>query len=576
MIFDALTLYAVVEELKAVEGHLVSDVYQPTETEVVLHFRAAGSHRMFLLSAHPQLARAHFTERKIPNPAVPPNFCMLLRKHLEGTRLEGAVQEGPFDRILSLTFARRNDFPRRLVAEMMGRHSNIILLDDEEKILGAAKNITHRINRYREVLPGRAYVRPPGGDKANPLQVSQAEFLRWAEKVPAGTPLARWLMDTFNGMGTFIAREIAVRSGAENVRSDPAGCWEAFWSVFRAARQGFEPVVIEGEEGRSVSCWVLPSVQHPAQRQRRTETASQALDEAGWEVSHRVRTGQIRQELASEIAEEAGWREQNSRQLEHAIEEGNRAESYRQMGDLVLAGLGRIERGAASWKTMNYYDPEMAEVTIELDPKLGPKENAQRYFDRARKAREGALVAAERLVKNKEETALFQEAARSLEAAEGDEAIRQIRRRLVEAGLLPPQEERLPSRKMKEKDPFAGHKIRQFTTADGWEILVGENNQANDFLTTKYAAPDDLWLHVRMAPSAHGIIRTQKRPDAIPPHVIEEAARLVARHSDSKHAALVPVDYALRRFVRKPKGSPPGKVIYQNEKTVFVETALNP
>jgi len=575
MVFDALTLSAIVTELQEVKGYLVSDIYQPTDTEIILHFRVAGSHRMFLISAHPQLARAHFTTHRPPNPPTPPNFCMLLRKHLEGAHLEEARQEGPFDRILWLTFSRRSDFPRRLVVEMMGRHSNIILLDEERTILGAIKLITRRVNRYREVLPGRPYIDPPRGDRLNPFQMSQGEFLHRAEQAPAHTLASHWLMDTFMGIGLFLANEIVLRSGVQDLHEKPERLWDAFWEVLKAARHGFEPVVIENERGEPASCWVYPTVQYPPERQRRAERVSQALDETGWVIGHRTQVGELRQDLTSEIEEEIEWRRENSRQLEHALQEGGRAGFYRQMGDLILTGLGQIPRGASEWHTINYYDPEMKEIAIPLDPKIGPQENAQRYFDRAHKAREGAATAARRLERSRKEITLLEEAARRLSQAEDDEAIRQIRRDLVQAGLLRPQEERLPSKKAKIKDPFRGHKIHQFVTADGWEILIGENNQANDFLTTKIASPDDWWLHVRMAPSAHGVIRTQKRPEAVPPLVIEEAARLVARHSDSKHAALVPVDYTLRRYVRKPKGSPPGKVLYQNEKTIFVEPGLN-
>ncbi len=579
--FDSLTLRAVVAELRArLIGGQVQDIRQPSATELRLGIRSQGRNQILALSCDARFARVHLTSHKPPNAAVPPSFCMAIRKHCEGAVVRDIRQRG-FDRIIEIEIGTRSSEADTsttvLVAELMGKHSNLILVSATGAVLEAAKRISHRINRFREVLPGLPYLPPPPeqGDKLDPFAAGTVEAV--ASVLSVSPPVdakecAVWLVERVAGMSPFLAQNVAMQLFQED--SDLSARLPQVWkAVFGAADRGeFRPVAIVVAE-RAVSAYPFPSAQIPVELQMPVPELNAALDAAYSGAVVRAGSSAIASELRGQIDKDRKRLQRQQEIAERAIREADRAEEYKQCGELVLANLWQIQPGATTITVQDYFDSDLGERTIALDPKLSPQENADALFRRYRKIRDGQVTAETRRV---EAAALLVplEVARAKlkeweESEKGTEAeIRQLRDELKGRGLLvqhgAPEEGAAPG------PDLQGHKIRRLTSPEGYEILIGETATANDYLTLRLAASNDLWLHVRASTSAHVIIKTHGRPEAVPRSVIEYAALLCARHSSQKHSGLVPVDYTLKKHVRKPRGAAPGSADYHHETTLHI------
>jgi predicted ribosome quality control (RQC) complex YloA/Tae2 family protein len=367
--------------------------------------------------------------------------------------------------------------------------------------------------------------------------------------------------------------QTAPSSLARNAQAGEAGLEAAWDFIFGAMARGERhPVALHTPEP---AAYPVPVVQVPAEAQTPVEDLNRALDAA-----YAARLEQAG--FVSLIAEFAGRVEQALKRLrrreqsvERALQEAERAETYQQSGELLLANLWRVQPGDTSVTVTDYYALEPVERAISLDAQLSPQENADAYFRRARKTRAAAARAQEERAAVRQDMERLETAARALALwrAEGpgaEETVRRLREELTAEGLLRSDRTGETEGDRRARPDFQGHKIRRYTTPEGYEILVGESATANDFLTTRVAAPNDLWLHVRAAASAHVVIRTQGHPERVPRSVLEEAARLCVQHSGQKHSSLVPVDYTLKKFVRKPRKAPPGTVQIQQEKTLHI------
>lgn len=565
--FDSLTLRAVSEELqRTVVGGAVQHIAQPSAADLILTVRHHGANHALTLSCDPVFARAHLTHVRRPNPPSPPAFCMLCRKYLEGGYVAAVAQRG-FDRILDITVQFPDGSRYRLIAELMGKHSNLILVNEAGTILDAARRVTRRINRVREILPGLPYVSPPvPADRADPFTAAPAEIaaLTSAGGVEEEALTAR-LMGCFLGLSPFLATEIARRAALGSLPE----AWDEL--IGAARRREWAPVVIRNERAEIIGAYPFPTVQAPAEAQNPRESMHQALDHYYSTALPRAALDSLRHEMETHIERALRSRSRMRETLLHALEESARAEEYRQIGELILANLHRIEPGADSATVTDYYDPATPERTLVLDPDLTPQENAEAFFRRYRKARDGRARQQAQWERAGEDLRALYAAQSRLREARHLEELRALREEMVHAGLLraeaAPSEPAEPARRVPD---FQGKKIRTVVTPEGFTIYVGENSEANDYLTGRIASPNDLWLHVRAAASAHVVIRTHNRPESVPLSVIRRAALLAARSSAAKHSSLVPVDYTLKKYVRKPRGAAPGTVLYQNEKTIYV------
>jgi len=585
MLFDSLILAAVTEELgRTIVGGKVEKITQPTPLEIVLRVYHVGKTYYILLSADAQLARVHLTQIRRENPPTPPAFCSLLRKHLEGAWIDAvSLPLGFGERVLHIEFRAHDGAPLTLIAETMGRLSNVILVSGAGTVLGAAKHIGHDLNRFRQTLPGQPYMAPPRQRQPNkelkrdPLSPIDPEPPEGGSLMP--DEAKQWLLDTWAGVSPLLAQETILRvtSGALT----PQTLASALSGVLSPVRVGdYAPRVWSDDRGVTQGAYPIALLSVPSVNQYPRASISLALDNAAASVGRRDTFDNARDALRAAMRRSRKLREREQTEILQGLRNAEKAEEYQQSGDLLLANQSVIEKGLPLVSVTDYYAPPLATGepalrSIALDPSLSVHENAERFFKRSRKARASAEMLAERHARIAEELALLTLAERDTEGATTGEQIAAIRANI--AALLTREdrkvgEESAPGGKpAKPAGPaFEGHKVRAFKSVDGWEILVGENATANDYLTTKLARPSDIWLHVRAATSAHGVIRAQNRPASVSPAALQHAAELVAARSEVKHSALVPVDYTLKKYVRKPRKSAPGAVTYQNEKTLYV------
>ncbi|MCW3097275.1 MAG: hypothetical protein JWL77_2893 [Chthonomonadaceae bacterium] len=577
--FDSLTLAAVVAELRPLLiGGQIQDIRQPEPNELLLTIRSQGRNFTLLLSADARFARVHLTTERKPNSPTPSAFCIALRRHLENGRIMD-VRQRDFDRIFEIdvqlasedgTFATST-----LVAELMGKHSNLILVSERGIVVEAAKRISHRINRFRETLPGKPYLPPPAPEGRHDPIGSRVQTLEFLNRLPldglTDETLAKTLQATIGGMSPFLAKEIAFRT----FRSGPPAneTLVAVWGATVAA-------VLNGDNrpcllqlGAERGAYPI-KVQHiPVEQIIDEESLNTLLDTAFRVQVENAERDTAFHELRSRLRREITRLEKQVTDLERAISEGSRADGYQQQGDLLMAHLWKMETGATQIEVQDFYSPEQTERIIVLDPKLNPQENARAYFRRAQKARDAKVraqthVASVRMRLNGVAAAVKQVESdvKSLNFTAAD-ALAQLRK-LIADGVL--REERSEPSAQPSGPDFQGHKIRRYTTPEGYEIYCGETATANDFLTTRVASPNDLWLHVRASPGSHVVIRTKGQPDKIPQSVLQRAALIAALHSNQKHSGLVPVDYTLKKYVRKPRGAAPGSVEVQREKTLHI------
>jgi predicted ribosome quality control (RQC) complex YloA/Tae2 family protein len=556
MSFDGFVARAVAHELAgALEGGRVTKVYQPGETELLLHIRSRGRLHKLLLSAHPAYARVHLTESPMDNPAEPPMFCMLLRKHLEGGIVESIRQVG-MERILHLDIRSRDELgfevTRRLVAEIMGRHSNLILLDPASgTILDGIRRVSHAVSQYRQVYPGARYVEPPAQNKKNPLDVDKAVFIAGFDY--NGGRLDKQMVERFTGLSPLLAKEILHQAGL----GDRERLWEAFSSFMAKAREHrYEPAIFDTGEKQGYAVWPLT---HPGGEIQHFGSISACLDRFYFGKAERDRIRQQTQDLIRKLKNEIEKNEKKIGILKQELEEAAKAEEYRVYGELLTAHLYQVKRGDTEARVINYYDPEAPEIAIPLDPSLSPSENAQRYFKKYNKLKTGMKWNEEQIRKAEEDNAWLESVLVQLENA-GLRDVEEIREELEEEGWLKPNPQKRTRRKKDASSPLT------VLSSDGTIIQIGKNNKQNDRLTHQLAAPTDIWLHTKDIPGSHVVIRAREVSD----ETLLEAAILAAWFSKARDSAQVPVDYTLVKHVKKPSGARPGFVIYERQRTLFV------
>jgi predicted ribosome quality control (RQC) complex YloA/Tae2 family protein len=579
MLFDSLILAAVTDELgRTIVGGKVEKITQPSPLELVLRVYHAGQTHYLLLSCDPTLARVHLTQIRRDNPPQPPAFCSLLRKYLDGAWVHAvSLPLGFGDRVLHIEFRAADGATYSLIAETMGRLSNLVFVNSPGTILGAAKHIGRDLNRFRQIQPGLTYAPPPRQRSENrePKRDPLSPYDAPDGEAMSPDEARAWLMGTFMGISPLLAREVVVR--VQRGTLTPQTLWYSLSNLLSVVRvNDWTPRVWSDDRGVTQGAYPVALLSVPISSQFPRDSISVALDNASSSLGQAETFERGRDSLIAALRRSSRLREREQQELMQGIKNAERAEEYQQSGDLLLANQGQIQRGQHLVEVLDYYAPPLptGEPTmrfISLDPTLSVHENAERFFRRSQKARRSAQTLQERRDMVAEELALLELAERETAQATAREQIARIRESM--ANLLS-REERYDGEKTEAPKPsgpaFEGHKIKTFRSVDGWEILVGENATSNDYLTTRVAASSDIWLHVRAATSAHGVIRAQNRPGSVSPAALQHAAELVAARSEVKHSSLIPVDYTLKKYVRKPRKSAAGAVTYQNEKTLYV------
>ena len=567
MPFDAIFLSAVVEELTPVLiGERIDKIQQPARDTVLLHLRSRGK---LLLSANGSRPRIHLTRASFENPAQPPMFCMLLRKHLSGGRIAGLAQP-PAERKLDLALDCTDEMGipcrKHLILELMGRNSNLILTDGDGRIIDCMRRVDFEMSEARQVLPGLFYREPPKQDKRIPWQTDEAELLSLLDAVDSPKRLDTWLLDTFAGLSPLISRELSYRFCGE-VEADILTLSRPELARFLArelAMTGEKQPVLLLQGGAAKDFSYRPIAQYgDYMTSRRCESFSALLDEFYTQRDRNERMRQRSQTLRKSVTT---LYERTLRKLAAQKKEREATldrERLRRMGDIVTANLHAIRRGQTLLRAVDFYDAEMSEIEIPLKPNLSPQQNAAKFYKDYAKAKHAEKILTEQISVGEIEAQYFAGVLEELDRAENERDLSEIRAELEDGGYL-----RAADRQKKKQIRQAPSKPLEFRSSDGFPIFVGKNNRQNDQLSLKSAHKNDIWLHIQKAHGAHVIIECGGAE--VPDTTVTEAAMLAAYYSEAKQGQNLPVDVTPVRFLRKPNGAKPGMVVYDRYRTVYV------
>ena len=574
MPLDALCLSGVVHELQnALSGAKIDKIYQPGRDEVVLALRAPAGNVKLLLSDNPSHPRAHLTQISRENPDKPPMFCMLLRKHLAGARLLELVQP-PMERVVDLRLEALDELgdrvERRLVLEAMGRHSNLILLDGEGRIMDCLRRVDSDMSARRQVLPGLFYRLPPAQEKLDPSSLDRAALESALAAAPEESQADKWLLDTFGGLSPLICRELAFRAGgATDARLHQMGeggrsrLLDELEGLLRSVQENsFTPVMLEKEGhpsdftfqpisqyGPAVSCVPFPSFSALLDRFYEQRENQERVRQRGQDLIRSVTNARDR------AARKIGLQEQE-------LAATRDRERLRQFGDIITSNLHAMEKGMSRLTAADFYDPECPQIHIPLDPLLTPQQNAAKYYKEYNKAKTAESILTLQLEKGRRDLDYLNSVLEAIALAEGERDLQEIRQELTDTGYL-----RRPS-KARDRGKRVASKPMEFRSSSGLRISVGKNNTQNDLLTTKQAFKSDLWFHTQKIHGSHVILWTEGgQPDLTS---IQEAAQLAAWFSQGRESGKVAVDYTPVKYVKKPGGARPGMVVYTTYETAYV------
>ncbi|MCD8187596.1 MAG: NFACT family protein [Ruminococcus sp.] len=572
MALDGAFLYAVKSELLPLVGGRVEKIHQPSREEVIISIRTRQGSRKIFISANAGSARVHITEKAVDNPQTPPMFCMLLRKHLGSGKLIDVRQDG-LERILFLDFECVNELGDvvtvTLVCEIMGRCSNLIIINNEGKILDSIKRVDEEMSRERMVLPGMKYTFPPRRERLSFLSCEPDQI---AEALESSAPmeLSKALIRIFEGISPALAREWTFFAGrGAYLESDKLNEDQLSRLLFTV--KSTKEQLTEGKccfTAASDKDGVLKDFSFIRLSQfgtlmytKELASASELLDYFYFERDRAARTKQRANDLFKllmNLTERTSRRISVQREELSACADKDRFKLY---GDLISANMYRIQKGNSSVEAENFYDENCPQIEIKLDVRKTPSQNAQHYYSEYKKAVTAERKLAEQIEKGEEELQYLDSVFDALTRAVSENDIIQLRLELQEQGYI-------RSGVRKGKPPKALPPV-EYKSSDGFTILVGRNNHQNDQLTLKFAEKNDMWLHTQSITGSHVLILTD---GAVPPdRTIEEAAVIAAVNSRGKDSNLVPVDYCLARYVKKPSGAKPGKVIFTNYSTAFVK-----
>ena len=562
MPLDAITVTALRRELwEKLEGAKIDKVQQPERDMLILSLRGKTGNFRLLLAAGVGNARVHITRESMENPAEPPMFCMLLRKHLVGARI-AALEQPDHERMLVFHLDTRDEMGdlslKQLVVEMIGRSSNIILVGSDGRIIDCMRRMDFAGDSLRRLLPGMIYRLPPKQDKTDFFS-SDADLCRQlTDRADRTVPPEKWLLDSFSGLSPLVCRELSYRCGGSydtlpqqlDALQDAVAAGEFTpWLIsedgkprdfsFMPIRQYGETVKGESFESFSQLLDAFYARRDRAERQRRRSH----------ELSRSVKT--LRDRLARKLA---GQREELRRT------EGR--EEIRKNAELITANMYRLKKGDRELLCEDYYEPDCPTVKIPLDALKTPQQNAAAMYKEYNKLKAAEEHLTVLIAQGEKQMDYLNSVLEELSRAETEKDVSDIRRELVETGYIKKQKGAKPE-KIKAQAPM------RFVSDDGLEILIGRSNTQNDELTTKTARRTDYWLHTQKVHGSHVIIRCDGLEP--PERSIEQAASLAAYYSQGRDGGKVPVDYTMVRFVRKPSGALPGRVIYTDYKTILAQ-----
>ena len=562
MAFDGIIVSAMARELSGLlVGGRIEKIYQPEADELIVHIHSRGKNHKLYATSRSSRASFHLLSESIENPASPFAFCMLLRKHLSGGRIAG-ISQPDSERILEISVDTTGDlgFPesRKLIFEIMGKHSNIILVDaGQNKIIDSIKRVSFAESRIRQVLPGKPYEYPPSRSKIPFISVTEKDLGSLLGF--RGGPLSEKLLESIQGISPGMADYLAEAQAAGGSVLGRLG------SMRESLGSGlFTPAVYLDEDGLPVDFHIfpLPGCENVCKKLE-FGSLSECVEYYYFNKAGSARARQQAAELEKAVRNSLDKLYLKKQRLLEDILAAENSDTYRLYGELLTANLHLIEKGASAVTLTNYYDG--GDVRIPLDGLLSPSKNAQAYFKKYGKAKTAVREKTARLQENESDIAYLESVYSFIESSAGSKDVETLRNELADEGYL--RRRKAPDKKAKSKPEPAAYK-----SSGGLKIMAGRNNTENDYLTFKTAKSSDIWLHAKDIPGSHVILFTgAAAPEASD---IFEAASVAAFHSKAKNSENVPVDYTCVKYVKKPAGARPGMVVFTNNKTVYVNPAV--
>lgn len=572
MALDGIFLMHIAEEIQATaKGAKVNQVQEPSGDEIVLTLHTQNGNRKLLISVRADSPRISYTEHPYENPESAPMFCMLLRKHLCASRLTG-VRQYDTERLVFLDFDTVNAIGDKakmtLAVEIMGKHSNLILIDSGGVIIDALKRVDMTLSSKRMVLPALKYELPPSQNKLSLLSCD-VEVLTDMILTKTGSTLSKAMLEVIMGVSPIVCRETAFRVSTDtdsrvgelsDVQKESLKAELVKLKALAEERSG-KPVMLRDSAGKPFDFSFTDVTQYGKMAVKESfESFSELLDEYYHQRDcigrMRMRSRDLTKLVTNNISRLS---KKINAQLEE-LKNSEKREELRIRGDLLQANLYRIEKGASFADVENFYDENCGTLRIQLDPSKSPSQNAQRYYKDYARAKTAHKVLGVQIENARQELVYLESVLYEIESAESERELSAVRQELSESGYIKAQRSKSKSRKEQ------GYRV--FTVSDGFTVLVGRNNRQNDRLTLKESRKSDIWLHSKDIPGSHTVIVSDGR--AVTDKAIEEAAEICAWFSSARESHKVPVDYTEIRYVSKPQGSPPGRVIYTHQHTLYI------
>lgn len=571
MAFDGIVISNVVRDMKEklVDGRIYK-IYQPEKDELNIVIKNNRENYRLLISADASLPLIYFQQTSKENPMTAPNFCMLLRKHINNGRIVDIYQPG-FERIVVIVIEHLDEMGdlkrKKLITEIMGKHSNIIFATEDNIIIDSIKHISHMVSSVREVLPGRVYEYPPAGGKVSPLEVGEEDFIKRVKGSPVN--LIKAIYQNITGFSPVAAAEVCYRADLDGNAStaslkdtDVKLLSDRFFGVVEDIKSGnYAPqIILDGYTPVEFSS--IEMTMYGDKTIEHRNSISQVLDEYFYRKSAVTR---IRQKSADlrKIVSNAIERSSKKYDLQlKQLKDTESREKYRVYGELINTYGYGVEPGADSMEALNYYTNEM--IKIPLDKTISVMENSKKYFAKYNKLKRTYEALTGLTVETREELDHLTSVQTFLDMAIDENSLTQVKEELISCGYIKGHYGRKGDRKAAKSKPM------HYVSSDGFHMYVGKNNIQNDELTFKFANGGDMWFHAKKMPGSHVIVRLEGAVE-LPDSTYEEAARLAAYYSSGRTAPKVEIDYTERRNIKKPAGAKPGFVIYHTNYSMVAE-----
>lgn len=572
MAFDGITIANIVHELNRnlLDGR-INKIAQPETDELLLTIKTPGGQRRLSISASASLPLIYLTEGNKPSPMTAPNFCMLLRKHINNGRIT-KIWQPKLERIIHFEIEHLDELgdlcKKELIVEIMGKHSNIIFCNEDGTIIDSIKHVSSQMSSVREVLPGRTYFIPDTMEKSDPLSVSFAEFQRVLTEKPM--PLSKAVYTSFTGISPVVAEEICYLSGIDSSLTPRelsedllTHLYRQFTLYFEEVSAGhFSPAIYyHGAEPKEFSA--LPLTHFSQYIRKEYDSISRLLEDYYAEKNALTRIRQKSVDLRR-VVQTALERNRKKYDLQaKQLRDTENREKFKVYGELIHTYGYNLEPGAKKLEALNYYTNEM--ITIPLDSTKTPQENALKYFEKYNKQKRTFEALTSLIEETRDDISYLESVSNALDIALSEDDLTQIKEELIESGYI--------RRKFTKKKVKITSKPFHYLSSDGYHIYVGKNNLQNEELTFHFASGNDWWFHAKGIPGSHVIVKTNG--EELPDRTFEEAGKLAAYYSKNRGSEKIEIDYIEKKHVKKPKGGKPGFVVYYTNYSLMIDSDIS-